>query len=91
MPLEKINGFRAPFLAHDSALRDRLQLAGLTWDSSLSEQWGTQSASPDAAHKIWPFTFDYGSAIVRQGGLRAAGRQAEWRCRNAAATAYARC
>eukprot|EP00887_Chlorella_sp_A99_P000938 scaffold5.g938.t1 len=63
VPLEKLRGFRTPFLAHNAQTRSELGPAGIVWDSSISEQFGPSSASPDAAHRVWPFTFDYGIPI----------------------------
>lgn len=37
---------------HDTTQRNILKQAGMTWDSSISEQWGTTSASPDAEHRV---------------------------------------
>ena len=71
MPLEKIRGFRAPYLLHNEQQRATLAAAGFTYDSSITSTWGPNSFSPDGAHSLWPFTMDYGVPIVSLGCLAA--------------------
>lgn len=59
VPLEKIKGFRAPFLIHDNDQRNMLQQNGFVYDSSIPEQFPT-ATSPDGSHRLWPYTMDYG-------------------------------
>ncbi|KAL4424145.1 hypothetical protein ABPG75_001446 [Micractinium tetrahymenae] len=59
VPLEKIRGFRAPFLMHNPDQRKILQENGFTYDSSIPEPFPT-ATSPDGSDRLWPYTMDYG-------------------------------
>lgn len=74
MPLSKVRGFRAPFLAHNSAQRTMLRENGFAWDSSIPEQFGPGQASTGEGEKLWPFTLDYGIPIVSMRGWGGGGR-----------------
>lgn len=64
VPLEKIRGFRAPFLLHNQEQRTMLHAAGFAWDSSITATWAAGSFQPDGQHQTWPWTLDYGVALV---------------------------
>jgi hypothetical protein len=57
--MEKIKGFRAPFLVHSAAQRGILQKNGFTYDSSVPEIFPT-ATSPDEHNRLWPYTMDHG-------------------------------
>ncbi|PRW61614.1 chitin [Chlorella sorokiniana] len=59
VPLEKIRGFRAPFLIHTKEQRDILQQNGFMYDSSIPEPFPT-ATSPDGETRLWPYTMDHG-------------------------------
>ncbi|PSC74660.1 carbohydrate esterase family 4 [Micractinium conductrix] len=59
VPLEKIRGFRAPFLMHTPEQRKILQENGFTYDSSIPEPFPT-ATSPDESNRLWPYTMDNG-------------------------------
>ncbi|KAL4425709.1 hypothetical protein ABPG75_009725 [Micractinium tetrahymenae] len=63
VPLEKVRGFRGPFLLHNEQQREVLEANGFLYDSSITSTWGPGSFSPDGAHNVWPFTMDYGVPI----------------------------
>lgn len=64
VPLEKIRGFRAPFLLHNQEQRAMLHAAGFAWDSSITATWAAGSFQPDGQRQTWPWTLDYGVALV---------------------------
>lgn len=59
IPLESIRGFRSPFLMYNPEQRAILSKAGFTWDSSISEQYPSDT-SPSSAELLFPYTMDYG-------------------------------
>jgi len=59
VPLEKIKGFRAPFLVHNLEQRAMLQQNGFTFDSSIPEVYPTPT-SPAANQKLWPYSMNFG-------------------------------
>ena len=65
VPLEKVRGFRAPFLLHNKEQRAQLHAAGFAWDSSITATWAAGTIEPDGQHQTWPFTLDWGVPLVR--------------------------
>ncbi|GAB4816963.1 hypothetical protein N2152v2_004009 [Parachlorella kessleri] len=71
VPLDKLKGFRAPFLVHDTEQRNILRENGFTYDRqgslpsviSITDSYGDDALSPTADKKVWPFTMDYGIPI----------------------------
>ncbi|KAL4853807.1 hypothetical protein ACK3TF_005288 [Chlorella vulgaris] len=59
VPLEKLRGFRAPFLMHSPEQRTILQQNGFLYDSSIPEPFPT-ATSPSGNDRLWPYTMDYG-------------------------------
>lgn len=68
MPLEKIRGFRGPFLLHNQEQRAMLRAAGFSWDSTITATWAAGSFEPDGQHQTWPFTLDYGVPLNCEAG-----------------------
>ena len=82
IPLEKVVGFRAPYLIFDPQQRDILESNGFRYDSSITEQYPS-TTSPSAAERVWPYTMDYGipqDCTVRwgMGQCRGGGRARMW-------------
>lgn len=59
IPMEAIQGFRAPFLVFTPDQRAVLNSNGFLYDSSISETYPTAS-SPARNEMLWPYTMDYG-------------------------------
>ena len=58
VPLEEIEGFRAPYLLYNNASFDALWQLGMLYDCSIYEghQW-----DQDGTNFLWPYTLDEGS------------------------------
>lgn len=59
IPLEKIKGFRAPFLAHSAEQRYILSQNGFLYDSSIPEPFPTPT-SPSGEARVFPYSMDFG-------------------------------
>lgn len=59
IPLEKIQGFRSPFLSFTPDQRSILGANGFRYDSSISESYPSKT-SPDSANLLWPYSMDHG-------------------------------
>lgn len=64
VPLEKVRGFRGPFLLHNQEQRAMLRAAGFAWDSTITATWAPGSFQPDGQHTTWPWTLDWGVPLV---------------------------
>ncbi|KAL6784453.1 hypothetical protein ACKKBF_B01850 [Auxenochlorella protothecoides x Auxenochlorella symbiontica] len=68
LPMEKIQGFRAPYLAFSPEQRAILSNNGFRYDSSISESFPS-TTSPSATNLLWPYTMDYGIPQVCTTGV----------------------
>jgi hypothetical protein len=55
VPMEEIRGFRAPYLTHDVAQRQKLFKLGLKYDASITEH--------PSKNQLFPYSLDYGVAV----------------------------
>ena len=62
IPMDEIQGFRAPYLKYNNASFGILAEQGMRYDASVMERPGMLSSN--AASLIWPYTLDYGLGQV---------------------------
>ncbi|RMZ52160.1 hypothetical protein APUTEX25_001550, partial [Auxenochlorella protothecoides] len=68
LPMEKIQGFRAPYLAFSPEQRAILSNNGFRYDSSILESFPS-TTSPSATNLLWPYTMDHGIPQVCTTGV----------------------
>jgi len=66
LPADMVVGHRSPYLINNPLHRQALQKGGFLYDSTINEHWPNPKdleddpTSPDGAHRLWPYTMDYG-------------------------------